>query len=80
MSVSVGLWPRIFRNLLNVVFVHQHFIKLYSYYRVAVFSSTVSVVRGHSDVSYLPQPSMTSDFEGFISRIVSITCLSYLNS
>ena len=37
MSVSVGLWPRIFRNLFNVVFVHQHFIKLYSYYRVAVF-------------------------------------------
>ena len=37
----------------------------------------LSVLRGHLVFSSPPQ---RSDFEGFLSQILSITCLSYLNS
>ena len=38
-----------------------------------------SVLRGHSVFSSPPQRPMTSDFEGFLYQILSITLLSYLN-
>ena len=37
----------------------------------------LSVLRGHSVFSTPPQRPMTSDFEGFLSQIVSITFYSY---
>ena len=40
----------------------------------------LSVLRGHSVVSSQPKRPMTSDFEGFIYQIISITLFSYLNS
>ena len=40
----------------------------------------LSVLRGHSFFSFPPQRPMTSDFEGFLSQILSITLFSYLNS
>jgi len=40
----------------------------------------VSVLRGHSVFSSPPQRPMTSDSEGFLSQMLSITFLSYLNS
>ena len=40
----------------------------------------LSVLRGHSVFSSPPQRPMTSDFEGFLYRILSITLFSYLNS
>ena len=40
----------------------------------------LSVLRGHSVFSSPPQRSMTSDFEGFLYQILSITLFSYLNS
>ena len=33
----------------------------------------MSVLRGHSDFSSPPQRPMTSDFEGFLSQILSVT-------
>ena len=48
---------------------------------VIIFSvRIVSVLRGHSDFSSPPQRPMTSDFEGFLYQILSITSFSYLNS
>ena len=38
------------------------------------------VLRGHSVFSSPPQQPMTSDFEEFLSQILSITFLSYHNS
>ena len=40
----------------------------------------LSVLRGHSVFSSPPQRPMTSDFEGFLYQILSITLFSYLNS
>ena len=40
----------------------------------------LSVLRGHSFFSFPPQRPMTSDFEGFLYQILSITLFSYLNS
>ena len=40
----------------------------------------LSVLRGHSGFSSPPQRPMTSDFEGFLYQILSITLFSYLNS
>ena len=40
----------------------------------------LSVLRGHSFFSSPPQRPMTSDFEGFLYQILSITLFSYLNS
>ena len=40
----------------------------------------LSVLRGHSVFSSPPQQPMTSDFEGFLYKILSITLFSYLNS
>ena len=40
----------------------------------------LSVLRGHSVFSSPPQRLMTSDFEGFLYQILSITLFSYLNS
>jgi len=39
----------------------------------------LSVLRGHSVFSSTPQWPMTSDFEGFLYQILSITLFSYLN-
>ena len=39
----------------------------------------LSVLRGHSFFSSPPQLPMTSDFEGFLYQILSITFFSYLN-
>ena len=39
----------------------------------------LSVLRGHSFFSSTPQWPMTSDFEGFLYQILSITLFSYLN-
>ena len=49
---------------------------------VSVFFSVrlLSVLRGHSFFSSPPQRPMTSDFEGFLYQILSITLFSYLNS
>ena len=40
----------------------------------------LSVLRCHSVFSSSPQRPMTSDFEGFLYQILSITLFSYLNS
>ena len=40
----------------------------------------LSVLLGHSIFSSPPQQPMTSDFEGFLYYILSITLFSYLNS
>ena len=40
----------------------------------------LSVLRGHSFFSSLPQRPMTSDYEGFLYQMLSITLFSYLNS
>ena len=40
----------------------------------------LSVLRGHSVFSSPPQQPMTSDFEGFLYQILSITSFSYFNS
>ena len=40
----------------------------------------LSVLCGHSVFSSPPQRPMTSDFEGFLYQILSITIFSYLNS
>ena len=40
----------------------------------------LSVLRGPSGFSSPPQRPMTSDFEGFLYQILSITLFSYLNS
>ena len=40
----------------------------------------LSVLRDHSFFSSPPQRPMTSDFEGFLYQILSITLFSYLNS
>ena len=42
--------------------------------------STLSVLHGHSVFSSPPQRPMTSNFEGFLYQILSITLFSYLNS
>ena len=39
----------------------------------------LSVLRGHSFFSSPPQRPMTSDFEGFLYQILSITLFSYLS-
>ena len=39
----------------------------------------LSVLRGHSFFSSPPQRPMTSDFEGFLYQILSITLFSYLD-
>ena len=49
---------------------------LFIYFLVFNFS----VLRGHSFFSSPPQQPMTSDFEGFLSQILSITLFSYLIS
>jgi len=40
----------------------------------------LSVISGHSFFSFPPQRPMTSDFEGFLYQILSITLFSYLIS
>ena len=40
----------------------------------------LSVLPGHSVFASTPQWPMTSDFEGFLYHILSITIFSYLNS
>ena len=41
---------------------------------ISISVRLLSVLRGHSVFSSPPQQSMTSDFEGFLSQMVSIPC------
>ena len=52
--------------------VHSHFF--------LTFFRLLSVLRGHSFFSSTQQQPMTSDFEGFLYQIFSITLFPYLNS
>ena len=53
---------------------------IYISFCVCFFSiRLLSALRGHSFFSSPPQRPMTSDFEGFLYQILSITLFSYLN-
>ena len=56
--------------------IEVSFIPFFIYFLVFNFS----VLCGHSFFSSPPQQPMTSDFEGFLSQILSITLFSYLIS
>ena len=55
------------------VMTHQCFFRFFSV-------RLLSVLRGHSVFASPPQRPMTSDFEGYLYQILSITLFSYLNS
>ena len=61
------------------VFIRSHYPSFFVFF---VFFSVrlLSVLCGHSFLSSPPQRPMTSDFEGFLYQILSITLFSYLNS
>ena len=52
----------------------------YVYFFILFSVRLLSVLRGHSVFSSPSQRPMTSDFEGFLYQILSITLFSYLNS
>ena len=59
----------------------SHFFIFFIFIFIIILSVRLSsVLRGHSFFSSLPQRPMTSDFEGFLNQILSITLFSYLNS
>ena len=51
-----------------------------SFYYIFLAFDFFSILRGHLFFSSPPQRPMTSDFEGFLYQILSITLFSYLNS
>jgi len=57
-------------NNTQTIFSSRHFFSV----------RLLSVLRGHSVFSSPPKRPMTSDFEGFLYVILSITLFSYLNS
>ena len=60
----------------------KHAVPLTGFAIFFIFFSVrlLSVLHGHLVFSPLPQRPMTSDFEGFLYQIVSITLFSYFNS
>ena len=74
-----------------VVNAHRSVTYLLTNVEVTIFYNTMhfyffqrsnffSVLRGHSVFSSPPQRPMTSNIQGFLYQIVSITLFSYLNS
>ena len=57
---------------LSIIFITKHLLSFFSVW-------VLSVVRGHCFFSSLPQRPMTSDFEGFLYQILSITLFYFLN-
>ena len=66
----------LYKNIDTVKQGEYFFIFLIYFFSVRL----LSVLRGHSFFSSPPQWPMTSDFEGFLYQILSITFFSYLNS
>ena len=65
-----------------LLYTYVWFIYIGYYYFLFFYFSVrlLSVLRGHSFFSSPPQRPMTSDFEGFLYQILSITLFVYLNS
>ena len=86
-SIQIQNIPRKFINKAHVVNLSQgHKGKVYETHSLCsafcnkgcFFVRLLLVLRGHSVVSSPPQRPMTSDFEGFLSQILSITFLTIL--
>ena len=66
----------LYKNIDTVKQGEYFFIFLIYFFSIRL----LSVLRGHSVFSSPPQWPMTSNFEGFLYQILSITLFSYLNS
>ena len=74
--VSIGPYKVVHLSLCLIVYVligHFYCLRFFSV-------QLLLVLLGHLLFSSLPQRPMTSDFEGFLSQIISITLFSYVNS
>ena len=67
-------------NTIFHVGIYSYCPHFFYFFHIFFSDRLLSVLRGHSVFSYPPQRPMTSDCEGFLYQILSITLFSYLNS